>query len=65
MVDNSGKHAVVMVTDAEKQGMGFCHCHSNKFNCHAFIPRVAGAVLFVCSRLSQSSLEPGLQIGCA
>lgn len=45
LVDNSGKHAVVMGTNAEKQSMRFCHCHGNKFNYHAFIPGAAGAVL--------------------
>lgn len=64
LVDNSGKRAVVMGTDAQKHATGFCHCHGNKFNYHAFIPRAAGAVLSICSRLSESSLEPGLLIGC-
>lgn len=54
---NSGKRTVVMGTDAADQAMGFCHCHGNKFNYHAFIPRTDGAcpclaVLFICSRLS-------------
>lgn len=56
-VANSGKCTVVMGTDAADQAMGFCHCHGNKFNDHAFIPRTDGAraclaVLFICSRLS-------------
>lgn len=56
-VANSGKRTVVMGTDAADQAMGFCHCHGNKFNYHAFIPRTDGArvylaILFICSRLS-------------
>lgn len=56
-VANSGKRTVVMGTDAADQAVGFCHCHGNKFNYHAFIPRLDGAraclaILFICSRLS-------------